>query len=1064
MEKIARFLFSMRMMAIAMVIFFIAIMYATFVESAYGTQAAKIMVYNAKWFEILLVLLTLNLISNIFTYRMFAREKIAILMFHLAFIVMIIGAGVTRYISFEGMMIVKEGETRNFIYSSEPYVQVVVNDGVKQYTYNEQQYMSEVTSNYFSHSFNFPEHKGEINIEYVNFRENLVDSLVINDSIKGSAFEIITGGMKPHYLTEGDFLMVGDVSMSYNKENSMPGIEVYKEGRRTMIKSAFPMRAVSMSKLQRPGQEVADSMYVEIPADTLVPFSTATLYNLPNGQQFVFKGLVDHAKNYMIKSPLKNAGRDCVTIRITDGNESRLVDLYGGEDIIPEAEMMQMNGLTYVMKYGSIEVDIPFSIMCRDFQLDRYPGSNSPSSFASEVTIIDEANNYRKDKRIFMNNVIDYQGYRFFQSGYEPDESGTHLSVNHDWWGTNISYLGYLMMGLGMLFSLIMPGTRFRELNNMIKKTKERQASMLGSIMIALFLAPGVFAQEHQHDHGQVTEQKAEVERPKIKPVFRVMSKEHSDELATLLVQDTKGRIIPFHTMCDQVLRKLYRSNTYEDMNAVQVVMSMHMHPDYWMDQPVIYVSSRGGWREKLKLKGKYVSMNKLIDANGDFIFLEEYKKAFQMKESKRGEYEKQLIKLAERYEVAQGVFSWRYMKMIPLASDQTNTWYSPLNFKLVEIDTSGIKKGVRYLAALDSASADLKPWTEAEAALNVLKDFQYSEAKDIVPDKSKVNMEVRYNKMNIFKNSYRSYLLIGFIGLVVFFLMIFAKPTDTLYKRKKIFSIVLTSVIGVIFLYHGYGLYLRWMVSGHAPWSNGYEAVVFIAWATVLTGLVFSRKNFVLLPAAAILASLMIFVTELNLLDPEITPLQPVLKSYWLMIHVAIITASYGPLGLSCILGIMNMFLFIFRNKKNHKIINLQINEITYISEMTMTVGVFMLTIGTFLGGIWANESWGRYWGWDPKETWALASVLVYAMILHFRYIPALKGKFLFNAVSMWGYASILFTFFGVNFVLTGLHSYAQGDSIAKLPNSVYIGTAIFVAINLIAYLRYRSFKKQLN
>jgi len=220
---------------------------------------------------------------------------------------------------------------------------------------------------------------------------------------------------------------------------------------------------------------------------------------------------------------------------------------------------------------------------------------------------------------------------------------------------------------------------------------------------------------------------------------------------------------------------------------------------------------------------------------------------------------------------------------------------------------------------------------------------------------------------MNIFKNTYRSYLLVGFILLMIFFVRIFVKPSDRTARIFRILSKVMTALLIVFFVYHGVGLGFRWYISGHAPWSNGYEAVVFIAWVTMIAGFVFSSKNPVVLAGTAVLASMMIFVTEMNLMDPEITPLQPVLKSYWLMIHVAIITGSYGFLGLGAILGFLNLWLYIFRNKRNGQIVTLNINELTYVSEMTITIGLFMLTIGTFLGGVWANESWGRYWGWDP-------------------------------------------------------------------------------------------------
>ena len=207
----------------------------------------------------------------------------------------------------------------------------------------------------------------------------------------------------------------------------------------------------------------------------------------------------------------------------------------------------------------------------------------------------------------------------------------------------------------------------------------------------------------------------------------------------------------------------------------------------------------------------------------------------------------------------------------------------------------------------------------------------------------------------------------------------------------------------------------------------------------------------------AAILASLMVFVTELSLLDPEITPLQPVLKSPWIKIHVAGITGSYGFLGLGCILGFFNLILYSLRNKRNAEKVNTNIAELTYISEMTMTIGLFMLTIGTFLGAIWANESWGRYWAWDPKETWALVSVLVYSVILHLRFIPGLNSKFVFNLVSFWGYSAILFTFFGVNFVLVGLHSYASGDGIGEIPGWIPITVLIFALLSLFAFVKNR-------
>jgi cytochrome c-type biogenesis protein CcsB len=646
-----------------------------------------------------------------------------------------------------------------------------------------------------------------------------------------------------------------------------------------------------------------------------------------------------------------------------------------------------------------------------------------------------------------MNNVMDYQGYRFFQSSYDSDEKGTVLSVNYDWWGTNITYLGYLFMALGMILTLITPTGRFRELNRKLKKSAQRRAEMLSALLFILAFTPAAFSQDmaehnhdehdgHNHDHEVIVAPTPEAQeapaRPKITPKLVHMSAEHSDSVATLLIQDYKGRIIPMHTLCDQFLRKISRSNTYEELNAVQTIVSLHMYPDYWIDQPLLYVSSKGDLRTKLKLKkgAKHASFRALTDEKvGNFVLLEDYEDAHRKMEGQRNEYDKQVLKLGEHYQVFAGMMMWHNMKIIPVKGADNNTWYVPLSAEVMALDSVWSQKALKYFSELDNASRE-GDYAAADKLLSELKNHQYREGGDVTPSRTAVNMEVSYNKMNIFGNTAKLYITFGFLLLILFFVQIFFQPTLKINKRFKRITQVFSVLLFVSFLYHGMGISMRAYITGYAPWSNGYEAVVFIAFMTMLVGFIFSRKHAVILAAAAILGFLMIFVTEMNLMDPEISPMQPVLKSYWLMIHVAIITGSYAPLGLSCILGLITLILYIVRNKNNADRITVNIKEITLISEMVMMIGLFMLTIGTFLGGIWANESWGRYWGWDSKETWALAAVLVYAIILHFRFVPALKSKFTFNLFSFWGYASILFTFFGVNFYLAGLHSYVQGEA----------------------------------
>jgi cytochrome c-type biogenesis protein CcsB len=1088
MEKFSKALFSMRMMAVAMFVFLAAIGIATILESKYDIQTAKIIVYNAKWFEILLVYLSFNLIANIFRHQMYKREKIALFTFHASFIIIIIGAALTRYIGFEGLMLIPEGQSVNYIYSSEPHFWFRIHDGKMQVTDQMKVYMSEITDNSFKYNVEFPGKKNPITIEYVDFKKKQIDTLLINDSIRSSVLDIVSEGKKSNYLQEKNFIMLGSLPITFDVEPQLPGIEIRNVNGNLMMISKVPVAYLPMSEMQKfrqSGMEVPDSLYKTVPTDSLVPFQNTTLY-VAAGEQFVFTREIKNATMTRMSSGKKDVGMDVLTVRVSDGNSSKEIELEGGMSAIPGRAVFEFSGLSFEMEYGSVRIDLPFSILCRDFQLEKYPGSETASSFASEVTVQDPKNNVNKEHRIFMNNVMDYGGYRFFQSSYDLDnpatpenEEGTRLSVNYDWWGTNVTYLGYLLMSIAMILSLFAPVGRFKDLLSKLKKSHERRDAALKMLLVACLSIYGTtysFSQtkqehdthehhDHEHDHDHDDENhnhvsKSTKSQQKLNLEYHFISSEHSDAVASLLAQDFDGRIVPFHTVSDQLLRKIYGAKKYNDKNAVQVVLSMHLYPEYWITQPVISIPK--AVRERLKL-GNYASFQDLNDQEkGEFRWMKEYNEAHQKLESKRSEFDKKIIKLVERFQVLNSVLSWQYLKIMPLKNSENNLWVHPLTPDLMMSDSVIFKRNFEYFSAVHQASKDNK-WGVANDLLTEIKAYQREVGKEVVPSETHVKVEVSYNKMDIFKNAMRSYFVLGIILLILFFVRIFVEPTLKSEKRFKRIAIPFIVLISIIFLYHGYGLGMRWYISGHAPWSNGYEAVVFIAWVTMLAGIIFARKNPVILAATAILAFFMIFVTEMNLMDPEITPLQPVLKSYWLMIHVAVITGSYGFLGLAAILGFINLSLYIFRGEKNGNRLTAHINEISYVSELTMTIGLFMLTIGTFLGGIWANESWGRYWGWDPKETWALVSVLVYAIILHLRYIPGLNGKFTFNLVSFWGYSAIIFTFFGVNFYLVGLHSYAQGEGLAEIPSWIYWTIISFASFSLIAFIRFKQYSKKL-
>jgi len=1104
MNKFLRGFFSMRMMALGLIIFLFAIAIATFLESIYDIQAAKLIIYNAIWFELLLVYLSISLVVNIFRYQMWKREKIAMFMFHISFLVIIIGAAITRYVSFEGVMKLPEPDAQtgvlrpvDFIYSADPRLKVFIENKYVEETL----FLSEQVPFKFNVDFKFPEKKKNINVELIDFQSKHIDSLIVNDTISNFVIDIVTGGKKSNYLSKGDFMMIGDFPMSFDKKDLMPGgIEIFQVNGKMMIKSGVPMKNLPMAQMQKirqSGEDVPDSMFVHVPADSLVPFNALTLYYVGE-ESFVFKEVINHARMMRVPSGRKDVGEDFVTLKITDGEDVKIVSVAGGLGVIASEERFTFNGMLYSIQYGSVPIRLPFSVACNEFTLFKYPGSDAPSSYESVVTVLDNKKDKKKTQRIFMNNVMDYDGYRFFQSSYFPDETGTILSVNHDWWGTNITYLGYLLMSIGMLLSLFAPVGRFKELNGKLKKIASKRAK---AGMTALFFLIGTslsFAQtegddyhvhadgtihygthEHEESHDHEAHNHAEhdhsghnhshdhnhtaAKEPAKNLMALYVSEDHSNKLANLMVQDYDGRIVPLHTLCDEILRKIHRDNFFTDgdhkYNAIQTVLSMHMTPEAWMEKKVIYVSK--ALREALGMKEdqKHASFLELLDEKtGDFKLANEYQLAHQKLDKVKNEFDKQLIKLVERFQVFSEVQLWQFMRLIPVRNDAKSTWFQPMAQEVMDNEPVLFGETMEYFKQVFQAMGT-KDYSKADEALAKLMASQRKVAGSIAPPLSKIKMEVSYNKMKIFKNAQNSYLLLGFVLLIIFLFRILSNNSGKEGKGIRITKTVFNSLIVVIFLYHGAGLAMRWYISGHAPWSNGYEAVVFIAWVTVLTGFIFMKKNSVILAATCILAFFMLFVTEMNILDPEITPLVPVLKSYWLMIHVAIITGSYGFLGLGAILGLLNMLLYIFRSKRNGKVLTWNINELTYVSEMTITIGLFMLTIGTFLGGIWANESWGRYWGWDPKETWALVSVLVYAVVLHLRFIPALKSKFVFNVVSFWSYAAILFTFFGVNFYLVGLHSYAQGDGLGEFPFGVIVAVVAFYVFTEIAALENKRF-----
>ena len=357
------------------------------------------------------------------------------------------------------------------------------------------------------------------------------------------------------------------------------------------------------------------------------------------------------------------------------------------------------------------------------------------------------------------------------------------------------------------------------------------------------------------------------------------------------------------------------------------------------------------------------------------------------------------------------------------------------------------------YLSEVQAALQS-NDWSKADEVLHMIHVYQEKIGKELVIPDAKVNAEIKYNKLEIFRWCKIGYLVLGGLLLCCSFLMSF--------RRKKFLDVTSTLLsigIALVFVWQMYGFGLRWYISGYAPWSNSYETMVYVAWATVLAGLIFSR-NRMAFALATIFGGIILFVSGLSWMDPQINPLVPVLKSPWLMFHVAVIVAAYGFFGISSLIGLTNLVLMLFLRKGDGQLmVENRIKELSIINEMALWIGLALMTAGTFLGAVWANVSWGRYWGWDPKETWALITMIVYAIVLHLHLVKRWINLWSFNFLSVVAFLSVLMTFFGVNYFLSGMHSYGQNDNINHLFVYIMTGIVLIIVLGIAARRQFAAF-----
>lgn len=1027
-----KFLLSTRISLVLLIAFALSNAVATFIENDHGTAVARGLVYEAWWFELIMLWLAINFLAHIDKYKLFHKNRWPVGLFHIAFVIILLGAGVTRYFSEDGLIHIREKEKENIFYTNTRYLQV------KQLGSTEGKLFEKPIS-LIGHNFKPVTFDAEF--------ENESFSVTFEDFITKAKEEVVKGpntyldlavamgeGRTDHFISLGNTLQMGKITLG-TQEQGKSEVKIFKQDSIWVVKSAVHLQMM----------EMATQKIGVLHAGETKPLQLRSLYQWDGGA-FIIKAIHENAAlkySRVTDEQMAKGLPDVVKLRISDGKgETVMSDYIKLASLEPAWRPFTANGKQYTVTYGPKAEVLPFGVYLRDFELKRYPGSQSPESYASEVTVVDGTKEF--PYRVYMNNVLDYKGFRFYQSSYDTDELGTVLSVNRDRPGTYLTYLGYILLTLGMFLTLFAKGSRFRLLNKKLQSIRKK--AVVASVFFLLSLCGSVQAQTEQV------------------PKIAVVPEEKAADYGRLIVQDLDGRMKPLNTLANEIVRKLNGKSRITipsadgdlTLSSEQFLLAVQLDPILFSQMPVIRID-----REKsapafkaLGIKpADRISFKAFLNEKGDYLLHDLVEEANKLKPAERNEGHKELLKTDERFNIFYALLTGDFLRIFPNKSDQNNTWFTSQQSQqgFEEEDANFVKNITSlYLTGLQKGLQQ-GDWKQGDEALAYIHLFQQKAGEKVYPSEQFIKAELLYNKLNLGNKLFGIFWVLGILMLALGIVMLF-RESDLMEKVWSSGKFLAWAGL-IVFTFH---LALRWYIAKHPPWSDGFEMLVFVAWGILLFGLLFSGKSRFTVPLGLLFSGTLLFVSFLDWLNPEITNLMPVLHSYWLKIHVAIIVSSYAPLALAAILALLSLMFIIFKPKTPTENWWISMQELTIVNELAITIGLFLLAVGTFLGGVWANESWGRYWAWDPKETWALISVIVYAFVLHLRLIPAFRSALVYNLASLWAFASIIMTSFGVNYYLSGLHSYAAGDPV-PVPVWVYWVVAILLVISVIAAIRHR-------
>lgn len=638
-----------------------------------------------------------------------------------------------------------------------------------------------------------------------------------------------------------------------------------------------------------------------------------------------------------------------------------------------------------------ISHQLPFSITLNQFEIIYYKGTLAPMDFISHISVADKDCHRQIQGKVSMNHIFSYQHYRFYQSGYSEDNEGSVFSVSHDPYGIGITYAGYTLLLLSTVFFFFSPQSRFRQL----LKSPLLHRSLTVILLLFAFSLNSNFL-------------KANSPSPKVLP--REVA-EHFGDLYILY----NNRICPLQTFARDFTVKLYGSSSYKGLTPEEVLTGWLFYYDSWKNEPIIRIKSNEA-RKLLEIEGNYARLKDYIST------INEYKLEKMMNHIRSGEQvtDKRGIEEAdEKFNIINLVCTGAMMKIFPCRNiaGKTLEWYSQSDQLPQDMDNDKwvfIRKSMNYVNEM----IVMKKYNDACLLLEKIKKYQQKECDGLLPADNKFKAEKIYNQFDYNKSVAMACIC---IGLICFIYYCHCMASQKRTSRKAI--IILNILLWIVFTYLSAAICLRGYVSNHLPLSNGFETMQFMAWCTLLLTFLLQRKFAMLLPFGFLLCGLTLMVSMLGESNPQITQLMPVLQSPLLSIHVVVIMIAYSLLAFIMLNGVTAVILH-----QSQKECKEQIERLQIISQIILYPAIFLLAIGIFIGAVWANVSWGRYWGWDPKEVWALITMLVYALALHPRSLPWFHRTMFFHVFCITAFITVLITYFGVNFLLGGMHSYANG------------------------------------